>query len=1748
MKGDKKNMKRNTKRLLALLMAFTVSFSMLSFDSYAAPVQPLPDTAEEIEQPADVEEEPSAEEEPAETQKPEIPSEEETPAVEPEEEEPVTAPAENPETAPETPAEDPEAPAEEPGTVPETPAENPGVTPESPAEEPGTVPETPAEDPEAPAEEPGEVLDTQEEEPQAVVEEPEEKEVETGTRQTFSDELIKKVIRKIILNSNGDVAVDISAYSVSADSMDGLVDEVLEETSLTDFADVTWNTNEFGYVTTVYVDMDSTMAAAFSQIDEIGVEEENSEAEETGSLYGISLLAEDGDTEEDAPKTLEDVKVHYAEYQAFKVQNADYFGIDVPYDTENDAKGPMGALVDMAVGIDPSLVPYLLSDDYVPGEGEQKLTADDLYLIIEMFLQGNAAGVQQLGDALLAAKDNALKHLTDDMSDVEKLLTLNEWLADWCEFSMENIMKDDDGNYIMLAPDSSEDKRFDEQMAPIYGLWQGNQFGGLVLRRCTCAGYTYAYSYLVQWAFPEIYQNANGTWKTKDEVNYTQETKTVTVDVMGSVPKYDEETGLITTAKVADSDGNPTDEWLIEYVTDDDGLLVEGKVPETEVKTVDGVEGLYVKKDESNNIVYKTETHDETENVFSTDNPYMVDHVKIHYDADVTMYGEPSNFNSVHYWNAVKVDGKWYYVDACYSDIYIECMARDRVETAGNMNHLYFMFSDTNCRKLYDGNFDKIYTLYEGVATDTTYEDAWFAFAKSPVTLYNGDWYYFYDSTDMIARVNQYGNMSGQSSSRASFDFGEEDTEYKLVVHKGMGNDADDSFTTLVDFNNGQAYNPTSGSMEDNQLIKDLYEKHLDYQEKYPSIQISGAVYEGLFYFNIANCILTYDLSTGEVVKLKEYNKVNAHRDQKVVMGGMAFSLVDDDYELDETYDFTVYNPPVASMCIDLDGNLRVSVATNYSFISGKASVDDTSGYGYEYEETNYNPDYSTYLANTGYSDETNDNDEFMWSANVVEKIAMSTLTGEHTYAAVTVAPFCGEDGYTEERCTECGAIKADTREVNEGTAEDHHYVKFDEQYYTKDSSGNWNTGTAYICTICKDSQDEAPETYGHIYTAASEEAVTWTETQATVTSLVCATCGDKSLDCVVNDASVRLEDVNVVCDITDTKVTGECATGLTTVYTAVGTTESGAKVVVEKTEVGEPGIHNYEGTFTWAEDYSSATADLKCTICGDEQKGVECTVTSETTEADCENDGKTVYTAVAKVVQDDKEVGSAADTKEVIHEKLGHDYGEPAWGQWTAKEDGGYTVDATFTCARDNSHVETVTVEGTPKETNATCTEAGNTTYEATVKVPGGDKEYTNPEKKVVAGEPLGHSYKAAAWNWAKDYSSATVNVECIRGDVKETVKADVTSKKTDATCTSKGQTVYTATVSYHGQTFTDTKTVEIPAKGHNYVNGVCTVCGATTILDPGTPVVSETGSTYTVTSSGSEGGTVTFAAPASEAASVVIPDTVNVSGTVYQVTAIADGAFSGNTKLESVVIGNNVAKVPEKAFYKCTALKSVKFGDKTKTIGSYAFAKCTSLTTIAIKKTVTSIESYAFTGCSKLKTVTGCSSVTKIGTNAFANDGALTTVKGCTKVDTIGSKAFYKCAKLTTLGNSNNAITLPKVKTINPHAFYGCKAIKKVNSSSTVLTKIGDSAFQSCTAMTSFTSKSTKLTTIGKNAFNGDKKLATISLKTSSLKKAKVGSNAFKNVKSTCTFKVPSKKVSSYKEIFKAKGAGSKFKVKKL
>ena len=923
----------------------------------------------------------------------------------------------------------------------------------------------------------------------------------------------------------------------------------------------------------------------------------------------------------------------------------------------------------------------------------------------------------------------------------------------------------------------------------VINYWEGTQFGAFGMGTSVCLGYSRAFSYLVQCLDKDIY--------LKDPSKGYDSKKTVTADDG-------------TTSEVCDN-------WKTakELYYGSDG------------KTLDINAG------------------------------YTVDLVRISFQSNVTMYGEEQeDFGSDHYWNAVKVDGQWYYVDPCYTDVYTEVMSRDRVETDGDMNHVFFLFSDTDARKLYQGNFSVLRSLYQNEATDTTYEKAWMARAASNVYYADGYAYYMYDSTDLFDRVS---STSMNQSQKAA--------EYKIVRHKLTNKDTgdgDSDYETLINFTDKKNDDDDDtfvsvlnkdGKMEKNDLLTKLYAQFVDEQSIYPSIGLTAALYtDGKIYFNVSNDIVSYNPADGAVAVVKEYNTVSAKRDNTKLFGGMAFTTTSKD-----SADFTVTNHPIAGLTVKGD-ELVVSIGTNFAFISGKSKLLDHSSYGYEFEETDYNPTYTNYKKYQQFmGSQSNDNDEFMWSANFVDTVDLKTLTGDsHNYKTVSVPATCGRNAFTEERCSDCGLIKDGTRVEEEGTAHEHHYIKFHETYYTKTDSGNWNEADNYVCPECgacitepvKSKYEQANSTYekrkaiwdeaqknaaeGHAYTATDAE---WSDDHTSVTfqNLKCETCANQinKLDCLLESDENATNKANrdsiekaLAEKVTATAKlaghTGTCEQGVTMYYKAADKTADGVKYVVTTTEAKEAGKHAYTGAWTWNEvkddngnvtNCTASVTGVKCSVCDNEptEDQIKVNVVKDTENskaATCTEAGKDVYTATATVTDaDGKEIGTlTADPKEVDLPALGHKYGEPTWN-WTKGENNTYTATATFTCANDEKHVETVDAKVTEKSDGATCTEAGKITYTATVTFEG--KDYKDTKTEEVAA--LGHDYKVSekdGWKWTADKEkgyTAVATFVCSRCKDSHDETADVVKEDKNS------QIIYTATAKYTDETgkeFTATAT----------------------------------------------------------------------------------------------------------------------------------------------------------------------------------------------------------------------------------------------------------------------------------------------------------------------------------------------------
>ena len=1255
-----------------------------------------------------------------------------------------------------------------------------------------------------------------------------------------------------------------------------------------------------------------SLREALGDLEMVGGEagtESNESNISTADLYEADEQAE---TKKLTADQINTVVGMYQQYLNQWSANANVLGVQNPFFLDfNDDTDGLGILGEMLA----------LDGKSVQDVRDGKVSYDDLTGMIFTFTYGDKLGIKYYGPDVTNARDEALAAVTASgaQTKAQKLLVLNDWLAHNNTFDMSYIMnsgKESDDDKPMIAKDPQKQEHEDEVYNEIYKVYEPqikqnfhDQIYAGIKQDLLVKFYKKAIAQtLVKAGQSEedanAYVEANKEAIEKDPEAFVKENLPDAAEPLKQEAdkfiKNAEEEGVEVSAGVTMTVEQLTQQQLDSATNQAATGMTTGVINYWEgtqfgafgmgtsvclgysrafsylVQCLD--KDIYLKDPSKGYDSKKTVTADDgttsevcdnwktaKELYYGSDDKtldinagYTVDLVRISFQSNVTMYGEEQeDFGSDHYWNAVKVDGQWYYVDPCYTDVYTEVMSRDRVETDGDMNHVFFLFSDTDARKLYQDNFSVLRSLYQNEATDTTYEKAWMARAASNVYYADGYAYYMYDSTDLFDRVN---STSMNQSQKAA--------EYKIVRHKLTNKDTgdgDSDYETLINFTDKENDDDDDtfvsvlnkdGKMEKNDLLTKLYAQFVDEQSIYPSIGLTAALYtDGKIYFNVSNDIVSYNPADGAVAVVKEYNTVSAKRDNTKLFGGMAFTTTDE-----KSADFTVTNHPIAGLTVKGD-ELVVSIGTNFAFISGKSKLLDHSSYGYEFEETDYNPTYTNYKKYQQFmGSQSNDNDEFMWSANFVDTVDLKTLTGDsHNYKTVSVPATCGRNAFTEERCSDCGLIKDGTRVEEEGTAHEHHYIKFHETYYTKDDNGNWNEADNYVCPECgacitepvKSKYEQANSTYekrkaiwdeaqknaaeGHAYTATDAE---WSDDHTSVTfqNLKCETCANQinKLDCLLEsdenatnkanrDSIEKALSEKVTATAKLVSHTGTCDQGVTSTYKATGKTDDGYRYTASDKKTSDAGQHQYTGTWAWepvkddngnVTGYTASVTGVKCSVCDDEPKAEQITVadavkdTEKSVAATCTEKGKDVYTATATVkdAEGKTEIGTLTDTYEVELAALGHKYGAPVWN-WTKGENNTYTATATFTCANDEKHVETVDAKVTEKSDGATCTEAGKITYTATVTFEG--KDYTGTKTEEVAA--LGHDYKVSekdGWKWTADKEkgyTAVATFVCSRCKDSDDVTADVVKEDKNS------QIIYKATAKYTDETgkeFTATAT----------------------------------------------------------------------------------------------------------------------------------------------------------------------------------------------------------------------------------------------------------------------------------------------------------------------------------------------------
>ncbi|MBQ7907052.1 MAG: leucine-rich repeat protein [Clostridia bacterium] len=237
----------------------------------------------------------------------------------------------------------------------------------------------------------------------------------------------------------------------------------------------------------------------------------------------------------------------------------------------------------------------------------------------------------------------------------------------------------------------------------------------------------------------------------------------------------------------------------------------------------------------------------------------------------------------------------------------------------------------------------------------------------------------------------------------------------------------------------------------------------------------------------------------------------------------------------------------------------------------------------------------------------------------------------------------------------------------------------------------------------------------------------------------------------------------------------------------------------------------------------------------------------------------------------------------------------------------------------------------------------------------------------------------------------------------------------------------------------------------------------------------------------------------------------TVTVPSTYEKlpVASIAEGAFFGNTTLETVIL-TGVTSIEKNAFYGCTALKRVEIPSTTTSINELAFDGSNAITEFVVSTSNTQYTSYngslytyytdmytGVKGCRLVRYAVGKSdttynapteaSLTKIFPYAF-KDAKLTSVKLADGIGAIEKYAFYNCTALVEIdfgegvdyiGASafENCQNLKSVKlntykiwSIGNYAFKGCKALLSVEIVGDVAGEVGYEVFADCTSLQSF------------------------------------------------------------------------------
>lgn len=207
-------------------------------------------------------------------------------------------------------------------------------------------------------------------------------------------------------------------------------------------------------------------------------------------------------------------------------------------------------------------------------------------------------------------------------------------------------------------------------------------------------------------------------------------------------------------------------------------------------------------------------------------------------------------------------------------------------------------------------------------------------------------------------------------------------------------------------------------------------------------------------------------------------------------------------------------------------------------------------------------------------------------------------------------------------------------------------------------------------------------------------------------------------------------------------------------------------------------------------------------------------------------------------------------------------------------------------------------------------------------------------------------------------------------------------------------------------------------------------------------------------------EGTTAMVTKSSSASGDVAIPETVEIEGVTYTVTALDASAFSSNSKITSVKLPATVTVLGDKAFNLCSKLAQVNIPDGVTELGTNLFGSCKLLESIEIPASVTTLGTNVFRKCESLKSIELSENIESIGSGCFEGCIGITSIIIPYKVTSLSENVLSGCSALETI------ILTDAITTIGDGAFNGT-AIAKITLPSQ-LTGLGQ-AFESCANLTS-------------------------------------------------------------------------------